>query len=50
MIVATSALLAIVLHEKGADQYRELIIGSDDCNMSAFSFVEASAFGNQMPF
>jgi uncharacterized protein with PIN domain len=41
MIVATSALLATLLHEKQADQFRELIIGSDDCNMSAVLSVAA---------
>jgi ribonuclease VapC len=42
MILETSALLAILLHEKEADQFREIILTSDDCNMSAVSFVEAS--------
>jgi ribonuclease VapC len=42
MIVDTSALLAILLNEKEADQFRELILKSTECNMSAISFVEAS--------
>jgi len=42
MIVETSALLAILLQEKEADQFRDAILGSDQCTMSAVSFVEAS--------
>lgn len=42
MIVDTSALLAILLDEKEADAFSDLLIKSDECLLSAVSFVEAS--------
>jgi ribonuclease VapC len=42
VIVDTSALLAILLDEKEADAFSDLLIKSDECLLSAVSFVEAS--------
>jgi ribonuclease VapC len=42
MILDTSALIAILVGEKEADDFRELILESVDCKMSAVSLVEAS--------
>jgi ribonuclease VapC len=42
MIVDTSAILAVLLDEREADDFAELIVKSDVCFMSAVSFVEAS--------
>lgn len=42
MILDTSALLAILLREPEADDFIERILTSDDCLISAVSFVEAS--------
>jgi ribonuclease VapC len=42
MIVDTSAILAVLLGEREADDFMERIVKSDVCLMSAVSFVEAS--------
>jgi ribonuclease VapC len=42
MIVDTSAILAVLLDEREADDFTERIVKSDVCHMSAVSFVEAS--------
>jgi len=42
MIVDTSAIIAVLLGEEEADDFTEQILKSDDCLMSAVSFVEAS--------
>jgi ribonuclease VapC len=42
VIVDTSALLAILLDGKEADAFSDLLIKSDECLLSAVSFVEAS--------
>lgn len=42
MIVDTSAVMAILLNETEAEDFAELILKSDDCIISAVSFVEAS--------
>ncbi len=42
MIVDTSAVMAVLLGEKEADKFTKLILKSDDCLLSAVSFVEAS--------
>jgi len=42
MIVDTSALLAILLDEPEAAEFTRLILKTDNCLLSAVSFVEAS--------
>jgi ribonuclease VapC len=42
MIVDTSAIIAVLLGEEEANDFTEQILKSDDCLMSAVSFVEAS--------
>jgi ribonuclease VapC len=42
MIADTSAIIAVLLGEEEADDFTEQILKSDDCLMSAVSFVEAS--------
>lgn len=42
MIVDTSAILAVLLGEREADDFTEGIVKSEVCLMSAVSFVEAS--------
>jgi ribonuclease VapC len=42
MIVDTSAIIAVLLGEEEADDFTEQMLKSDDCLMSAVSFVEAS--------
>jgi ribonuclease VapC len=42
MIVDTSAIIAVLLGEEEADDFTEQILKSDDCLLSAVSFVEAS--------
>lgn len=42
MIVDTSAIIAVLLGGEEADDFTEQILKSDDCLMSAVSFVEAS--------
>ena len=42
MIVDTSAILAILLSEKEADEFTQCLLKDDHCLISAVSFVEAS--------
>jgi ribonuclease VapC len=42
MIIDTSALMAVLLDEREADNFTDLIMENDDCLMSAVSFVEAT--------
>jgi ribonuclease VapC len=42
MIVDTSAVLAVLLDEKEAEDFAAMMLKSDACHMSAVSFVEAS--------
>jgi ribonuclease VapC len=42
MIVDTSALIAVLLDEREADSFTDLILENDSCLMSAVSFVEAT--------
>lgn len=42
MIVDTSAILAILLSEKEADEFTECLLKAGDSRISAVSFVEAS--------
>lgn len=42
MIVDTSAVLAVLLGEEEAEAFMELLLKSDECLMSAVSFVETS--------
>lgn len=42
MIADTSAILAILLSEKEANEFTECLLKQEDCRMSAVSLVEAS--------
>src|ERR1700732_11438 len=42
MIVDTSALLAVLFSEKGAEAYARAISEAEDCRISAATFVEVS--------
>jgi ribonuclease VapC len=42
MIIDTSALLAVLFGEKGAETYAQAISEAEDCRISATTFVEVS--------